>query len=412
MTAIVGILNKRAVAIAADSASKICYFDGSNDDKVIYSAQKIFRICEPEPVAMMTYGIANFMTTPIDVAVSIYNRERGGRSFGKISEYCDDFLDFLRTYPLFSEPEARKYAFLDEAKTFYVQGQKIATKIAKMRSLRDGKSWENVYVEQMSSYFEFHASEKCPNVELEAFKDYSYDRFIEETGEWLETFFKETKEKDPLSEGIEDVFKKAFYRMVKAKTNTWSTGLVFAGYGKNDVFPSIHSVEVNGILDGKLRYSVTNHIEISVENVSEIASYAQDDVISTMVKGISSVIKDRIAFSLKFMFNGLKDKCIAQLKDAGAGDDMIKVINDIDTMDFGDEKAKEIDEIAEETYTKDILSAISAFGIKDMTEMAESLISITNLQRHFSNAEESVGGPVEVAVISLDKGFRWVKHRE
>ena len=44
--------------------------------------------------------------------------------------------------------------------------------------------------------------------------------------------------------------------------------------------------------------------------------------------------------------------------------------------------------------------------------MAESLISITSLQRHITASEESVGGPVDVAVITKEDGFVWVKHHD
>ena len=38
--------------------------------------------------------------------------------------------------------------------------------------------------------------------------------------------------------------------------------------------------------------------------------------------------------------------------------------------------------------------------------MSGSLIPITNLQRHVSSSEESVGGPVEIAVITKADGFK------
>ena len=43
--------------------------------------------------------------------------------------------------------------------------------------------------------------------------------------------------------------------------------------------------------------------------------------------------------------------------------------------------------------------------------MAESLIAVTNLQRHITSSEESVGGPVDVAVITRSEGFVWMKHK-
>jgi hypothetical protein len=47
----------------------------------------------------------------------------------------------------------------------------------------------------------------------------------------------------------------------------------------------------------------------------------------------------------------------------------------------------------------------------DLAEMAESLIHLTFLKRRFMSQEESVGGPVDVAVISKGEGFIWIKQK-
>ena len=43
--------------------------------------------------------------------------------------------------------------------------------------------------------------------------------------------------------------------------------------------------------------------------------------------------------------------------------------------------------------------------------MAESLIYLTYLKRRITFAEESVGGAVDVAIISKGDGFVWIKRK-
>ena len=50
------------------------------------------------------------------------------------------------------------------------------------------------------------------------------------------------------------------------------------------------------------------------------------------------------------------------------------------------------------------------YNLEEMAKMAENLIAVTNLQRHISSSEESVGGPIEVAIITKTGGFKWIKH--
>ena len=61
MTAVVGILNKQAIAVAADSAVTI---SGSNGRKIFNHANKIFRLSYGQPVGIMIYNSADFMQTP------------------------------------------------------------------------------------------------------------------------------------------------------------------------------------------------------------------------------------------------------------------------------------------------------------------------------------------------------------
>ena len=70
MTAIVSILNKHAVAIAADSAVTFGH-------KVINSGNKIFTLSKYHPIAIMTYNNASYMGMPWDTIIKLYRRQLG-----------------------------------------------------------------------------------------------------------------------------------------------------------------------------------------------------------------------------------------------------------------------------------------------------------------------------------------------
>ena len=58
-----------------------------------------------------------------------------------------------------------------------------------------------------------------------------------------------------------------------------------------------------------------------------------------------------------------------------------------------------------------MMGAVSLLSKEDLAEMAESLIYLTYLKRRFTFSEESVGGPVDVAVITKGDGFIWIKRK-
>ncbi len=76
MTAIVGVLNKHGVALAADSAVTF-----GNTHKVVNTGNKVFALSKYHPVAVATYGRSAFMGTPWDIIIKLYRKKLGKHSF-------------------------------------------------------------------------------------------------------------------------------------------------------------------------------------------------------------------------------------------------------------------------------------------------------------------------------------------
>ena len=103
MTCEVAVMNKAAVALAADSAVTL-----GEAQKVYYSAEKLFRLSHTKPVAVMIYGSSEMMGVPWDTVVKIYRDKLGARSFDYIEQYATDFTHFIEDdNPLFSEARQR-----------------------------------------------------------------------------------------------------------------------------------------------------------------------------------------------------------------------------------------------------------------------------------------------------------------
>lgn len=48
---------------------------------------------------------------------------------------------------------------------------------------------------------------------------------------------------------------------------------------------------------------------------------------------------------------------------------------------------------------------------QELANLAQELINLTSVKRKFSSGKETVGGPIDVAVISRIDGFVWVKRK-
>ena len=64
-----------------------------------------------------------------------------------------------------------------------------------------------------------------------------------------------------------------------------------------------------------------------------------------------------------------------------------------------------------EFYVEPIMTVVHMLPKDELAAMAESLINLTSFKRRVSMEEETVGGPIDVAVISKGDGFIWIKRK-
>jgi hypothetical protein len=62
-------------------------------------------------------------------------------------------------------------------------------------------------------------------------------------------------------------------------------------------------------------------------------------------------------------------------------------------------------------HVKPIIDTVAVLPKEELAAMAESLVNLTSFKRKVSLEAETVGGPIDVAVISKGDGFIWVKRK-
>ena len=63
-------------------------------------------------------------------------------------------------------------------------------------------------------------------------------------------------------------------------------------------------------------------------------------------------------------------------------------------------------------HEQPIVESIASLPKEELSDLAESLINITSLKRKVQSDLETVGGPVDVAIITLGDGFIWTKRKK
>lgn len=416
MTAEIGILNKGGVALAADSAVTVCI---NGREKVLNSANKLFMLSKYHPVGIMIYGNATFMGTPWEIIIKIYRDSLEDQPFKTLKEYSKNFMDFLvkdgRFNSSISEKTTIKSIFAFHLKDLLNSVNDIIYEKFKTKEPSDSE------VEELLN---LQADEFLGNI------DNKYNFLGEYNSENFEMLLKDTH--TSLSEVIDGMIKIDLNNDLKMKLirignlviskdifSSLYSGVVVAGYGENDIFPTIEEYYIEGLISNNLKYKINNITKISAEVsddtiTSAIVPFAQQDMVQTFIRGMDNDLKGNLFGNIELYLNNYSNFIQEWYKNNNIehilSQDEIGVIDSI-----GREILKTLsDNFNKLQYTEHIepvIDMIDMLNKEDLAAMAESLVSLTSLKRKVTIEAESVGGPIDVAVITKGDGFIWIKRK-
>lgn len=397
MTAIVAVLNKRAVAIAADSAVTM-----GNTHKVVNSANKIFTLSKYHPVAVMTYSDASFMGVPWDIIIKEYRKGLGEKAFPSLKDYVDDFISFLHLRHFFCDEQTQREYMLLLLDSFF---NLCCNEILRDKDIDIKDLTEVLIIDKLQKCLDSNkAGRQCPEFEGYAYTDFTLYAKADIDGYAEKVGFNDS-----------ELLCKSFYQYLSASLDiSLNTGLVFVGYGEDEIYPSLFPINVSFGMDGHLRYYM---VENYVEKISEhgtsavIIPFAQVDVTQTIVRGINPSFQDIIYNVIGKSIHSFSN-AITDILDAHASTAIVSpAIKSLDKDSIISEITLQINKEMRESYTDPLLNTVVSLDKEDMANMAESFISLTSLVRRMQPGEETVGGPVDVAVISKGDGFVWINRK-
>jgi cyanate lyase len=199
--------------------------------------------------------------------------------------------------------------------------------------------------------------------------------------------------------------------LLKKQVGTNFSGVVIAGFGEAEQFPRCYNLIVKQIVENKLIWFKDEELEISLTNNSSIIPFAQTDIAQTFIRGIDPNIETDINNQSQILIRKWEEalSLIPPLADNQANH--FQQLRDVIVNHVAATK-RIIDVKKWSTITKPLLNGIASSNLAELATMAETLINLTSFRLKFtSNVTETVGGPIDVAVISKGDGFIWVKRK-
>ena len=417
MTAEIAIMNKTAVALAADSAVTIGLTRSGRpaNNKIFNTVNKLFALSKYQPLGVMIYGSSELNAVPWELLIKEFRRHLGRRSLPHVDDYVEAFVEFLRRggYYLVSEENQRLHLerlvrghfrkIRDEIKSVVENHIKVNQSITDsevasvVRNALEAQAGSLEASDRLSSW--------TPEDEL---------ALLRRHGARMLDVAKEELEQLPLDTACLDAMRR-ISTCVASRNHVVGTpsGVVVAGFGRNDSFPVLVELQIEMIVDSRLRYRALKRQAIDpTHTAAAIIPFAQSEMVTAFMEGIdpfyARMLQGYLGALLKDFAQVVEDNALTLPEESreplrrcleGKGQAAI------------DNLKKHMQDFQWERLISPVMQIVQSLPKDELASMAEALVNLTSFRRRVSTDAETVGGPVDVAIISKGDGFIWIRRK-
>jgi hypothetical protein len=408
MTAEILIMNKEAIAIAADSASTI-------SPQKIFKANKIFTLSKKAPIGIMFYEHPFFMGIPWETLTKLYQNEQDDLKFATLEEYTNNFFRYVinKDEKFLEEIQQNDFKeFLNSDGSLIFEGLKkriikrCEERIEKMGAISLSG------IEKISNQIisNGHIGLKRLKYPLNFTNQDTID-IIEKYDSLINECIEEVFEKIPLSHSLpllKEIISDSYLKWYVKENNL--SGVIIFGFGDSELFPSYKEFRVYGFINGLFRYEVKDAANIALNKKAVIAPFAQRDVVDSFIRGILPNFEEKIDTMFFDAFDLFSEEYIEKNKLKGKE----KSEFHHNCEDIAGELISYFEHrryLIKQEYVNSLLNVVEHLSNSELAEMAEFLINMISFRRRMTMSPETVSGPIDVAVITKGDGFVWIKRK-
>ena len=418
MTSEVVLMNRQAVAMAADSAVTI---SGHQYIKTYQSVDKLFPLVDGQPVAVMIYNNAEIMSTPWETVISLYREAVRGHTLDTVEEYAEDFMNFLSGNPDLFPPDHQDTEFFKAvAVVFSLIAEDFDAQVARFKETGGGRVRDH-----LSSIFEFVVGQlyedyqrypdDSPRPDLECFPrgmgEQVRRRYGAEIDHLIASLLGAVKgDYGPIavSESTMTRLREiAVFAVTRDAFFEHYTGVVFAGFGARQKFPSMRSYLTSGVFLGILKRKNDRIADMSADGGPVVQPFAQDRMIKTFLTGMDEHLRRFVFGETLKLSMGITSDVIGAAPNLSEQQrqSLLQNYSETNLRHALGEFFKSVDAYQYAVHTRPIYRAIGSLPKKELGETAASLIKLNSFQQKVMHAIETVGGPIDVAVITRNGGL-------
>ena len=417
MTAEIVIMNKEAVAIAADHAVNIMTGPPENPQIIAASATRIYALPDRHTISFMIYNNAGFLGIPWEPLIARFGESLGPAPLPALADYADRFLTFLRTEQDLITPAIEQQYFTSFIYTCYLAFREIfrasaSEMIRELGVINEDQVGEFVAGKIDGIFATAASAAPIADISPSFVRDLSasYDAV---TTKAMSDIFEEL----PIPEKARVQLKEIpflYYATFGGTADPASaafSGVVITGFGHREIFPSLVSYAIEGRLAGTLKYREVSTKKVTLERGAWVVPVEQQEMVDIFLSGIDPRLTDALIGSLAEVFVQYPQAIV----------DSIETMSDEEKANVKNLFQPKSDELVDRISSymthyraskiAPIINAVVSLPKDELAAMAESLVSLTSLKRKVSGNPGSHAGAIDVAVISKKDGFVWIRKK-
>jgi hypothetical protein len=411
MTAEVAVMNCQAVALAADSAVTINYPDGQ---KIYNSVNKLFMLSKYAPVGIMVYGAGNLTGVPWETIIKCFRGELGEERLPHLQDYADRLIAYINGHKfMFTEGLQEQQLFRSVVKQFRPilddVDRKVRETIAQTGSVGDSQVRTIVAASIRKAHSLWTSADRLPGIPANHAR-----RIRQKWRRRIEAAIDYTFQNLPIDPTPKN-------RLIDIACLVFTanlfpdnvSGVVVAGFGEEDYLPGVVSFDMEGVLLSfvKVRENAEKSATIDARNPAAIIPFAQGEMVSLFLEGIDPAFRQEIEQALEDFVAGLAGALVTSTSATGRRESTLR--RQLDQARAAPVKQffERLDSYSARSHVQPVVSAVANLPKEELAGMAESLVSLTSFKRRVTHDPETVGGPIDVAVISKGDGFIWINQK-
>jgi hypothetical protein len=410
MTSEIAVMNQRAVALAADSA--VTLIDGGT--VVVRNDQrKLFNLMEGRPIGVMFFGVADILGHPWEHLIEHYQKRAKPREFSHVRDYATNFTGMLDNLDEFFPPARQR----DDFKRLLASVFRYVLHLGQYLREAGGPERANLNdtqilqeaIDRVWRDYQFREDGSARR-DLSCFpqgfaaavaKDYA--QVIEEL---IAYGFQPFGLPKPTIQKLREI---AIFAVTKDLFLEDVTGLVFAGFGSDERYPVVVTYFLSAIVNGYVKRAEASVDAIDGEVRSKIRVFADSEVTNAFIRGIDFNLERRVYGTFQLLMQSLVDHVVGAFGniDPSHREEVRRRLQSELVPQYFDAFRGMIGDYQQQAFINPVLRVLEIAGRNELAETARELVSLNIFKKRIMAQKQTVGGAIDVAIVSREGGFQW-----